>query len=136
MTATAEQIFQLRLLVDEPDDAAPYNEERLAALIEAEARLDPRGEAPGVWDASTAPPTWVANAAWIPTYDLHAAAAAVWEEKAAVLAQDYDFSADGGDYSRSQAYRQAVQQAHYHRSRRMAQTMAARTARVLATDAG
>ena len=63
------------------------------------------------------------NEEWIPTYDLNAAAADVWEEKAAVLAGDYDFSAEWAKFSRSQAYEQAMKQARYFRARRSMRTV-------------
>ena len=117
MTATAAQVAQLRRMVNETT-ATTYSDADLATMIEAYPCLDARGEEPGPWDTSTTPPTWDANESWIPTYDLSAAAAAIWEEKAAILAQDFDFNADGGDYTRSQTYEQAMKQARYHRSRR------------------
>lgn len=117
MTATAAQVAQLRRMVNE-SGAETYADTDLEDIIEAYPCLDARGEEPGDWDTSTSPPTWDANEDWIPTYDLSAAAAAIWEEKAAILAQDFDFNADGGDYTRSQTYEQAMKQARYYRSRR------------------
>lgn len=56
-------------------------------------------------------------------YDLHAIAAEIWEEKAAVLSPDYDFTEQGvGSYQRSQAYEQAMNQAAYHFERRKAKS--------------
>ncbi len=63
------------------------------------------------------------NPDWTATYDLHAAAADIWEEKAAILSADYDFTADGATLARSQAYEQAMKQARYHRSRRSPKTI-------------
>lgn len=60
---------------------------------------------------------------WTPRYDLNAAAADVWAEKAAGLAGQYDFTADGASFERSQAYEQAMQQARYYRSRRALHTV-------------
>ncbi|MEJ5222843.1 MAG: hypothetical protein WHV44_00185 [Anaerolineales bacterium] len=60
---------------------------------------------------------------WTPRYDLNAAAADVWAEKAAGLAGQYDFSADGASFQRSQAYEQAMKQARYYRSRRALHTV-------------
>lgn len=57
---------------------------------------------------------------WTPGYDLAAAAADIWSEKASCLAtSQYDFSADGASYSRSQMYDQAVAQARYWMSKRV-----------------
>lgn len=121
MAATAEQIAQLRRMVDEPGEET-YNDALLASYIERYPCLDERGEVPYTWDTSTSPPTQVANDGWIPTYDLAAAAADIWAEKAAGLAQDYKFSADGGTYERQQAYEQAMAQSRYWRARRRAST--------------
>ena len=60
------------------------------------------------------------NDEWIPTYDLNAAAADIWQEKAATWIALYDFSADGGNYSRMQVYEAMQTQARYYRSRRSA----------------
>ena len=45
----------------------------------------------GWTDTSTSPPTLSENDDWIPTYDLHAAAADVWQEKGAAVAEDLAF---------------------------------------------
>ena len=119
MSATAEQIAQLRRMVAEPTEAT-YDDDSLTEYIEAYPLLDERGEEPYTWDASTEPPTQEANENWIPTYDLHAAAADVWEEKAAGKAGTSDFGADGATFHLSQQYEQYMAQARYHRSRRTA----------------
>ncbi len=122
MAATAEQITRLRRMVAEPT-AATYADAILSAYIERYPLLDERGEEPYEWDTSTTPAHQDANLDWVPTYDLHAAAADVWDEKAAAVAGNFDFKADGGDYSRSQAYTQMQAQARYHRSRRCPTSM-------------
>jgi len=121
MAATAEQIAELRRLVAEPvsDD---YPDELLASSIEAYPLMDERGEEPFTWDTSTTPPTKAANPAWIETYDLMAAAADIWAKKAAELAADFDFEADGHSMARSQAFRHAVERERYFRSRRSPKT--------------
>lgn len=125
MAATAGQVARLRRMVNEPDDTT-YDDDAITEYIEAYPLIDERGEQPYTWDTSTDPPTEDENEDWIPTYDLNAAAADVWEEKAAVPAADYDFSADGGRYSRSQVYEQAMKQARYYRARRSGRTMTLR----------
>lgn len=60
---------------------------------------------------------------WTATYDLNAAAADVWEEKAGGRADKFDFAADGGNYTRSQQYEQCMKQARYFRSRRSPSTI-------------
>lgn len=122
MTATTAQIARLRRMTNEPDDST-YDDETLAEYITRYPLLDERGQEPYTWDTSTRPPTPDANEDWIPTYDLHAAAGDIWEEKAAVVAVDFAFQADGGSYQRQQVHEQYLQQARYHRSRRVPRTM-------------
>lgn len=121
MAATEEQIVRLRRLVNEPGETT-YDDAAIAGYIEAYPLRDERGKDPYAWDTSTTPPSQEANTSWIPTYDLNAAAADIWDEKAAVLAQDYDFSADGGNFSRSQAYEHAAAMAKRFRARRRARS--------------
>jgi len=118
MSATAAQIARIRRLVDEPTGDNGYTDAVIAEYIETYPGPDERGEAPYTWDTSTQPPSKETNESWIPTYDLQAAAADIWEEKAATLAEDYDFTADGGNYSRAQAYANYMTKARYHRARR------------------
>lgn len=100
-----------------------YDDATIAAYIEKYPHLDEQGERPYTL-SSDLPPEQVANDNWIPTYDLHAAAADIWEEKAAAPAQDFDFSEDGvGSYKRSQVYEQYMKQCRYHRARRMPSTI-------------
>lgn len=117
MSATAAMILQVRGWTNEPDDTT-YDDDAITTYIESHPLIDERGEIPYTWDASTEPPTQDTNDSWIATYDLHAAAADIWEEKAAIVAQDFDFDADGGSYSRSQVYVQYMQSARFHRARR------------------
>jgi len=119
MSATSEQIARLRRMVAEPTTTT-YSDDDLAEYIERYPLLDARGEEPYTWDDSTDPPTQDANEDWIPTYDLNAAAADIWDEKAAVASANYDFSADGGSYSRGQVADRYMQRARYYRSRRSA----------------
>ena len=121
MAATAAEIAQLRRMTDLVGSTA-YDDTTLQNYIEKYPTLDENGYAPGEW-LLTAPPQWIVNPLWIPTYDLAAAAAQVWGEKAAALAPDYDFAADGGNYTRSQAYNQAMAQARYWESRQAAGTI-------------
>ena len=123
MTATAAQIAQIRRMTAEPT-VSPYTDEAIQGYIESYPILDEQGEPPYTLSSAT-PPAQVANTNWIATYDLHAAAADIWEEKAAAWADKYDFSADGGNYSRSKAYEQMMSRVRYHRARRAAKTMTA-----------
>lgn len=63
--------------------------------------------ATGRWTFATEPSTPVYLRGW--TYDLYAAAADALEERAAQLAPEYTFSADGGQFVRSQAYSQTAE---------------------------
>jgi hypothetical protein len=135
MTVTAAQIARLRRMVAELPEplAVYYSDALLTTIIESYPTLDENGEAPRIpAEDSNHTVTYttdmdtldlVENEDWIPTYDLNAAAAQIWEEKAATPAADFDFSADGGNYKRSQVYEQAMKQARYYNSRRKASTI-------------
>jgi len=122
MAATAAMIAELRRIVAEPT-ADTYSDDQLATYIERYPLLDELGQEPYTWDYSTQPPTEDANALWIPTYDLYAAAVHVWEEKASLQVGNYDFSADGGSYSRSQHYQMCMKQARHCAARRQPGTI-------------
>lgn len=107
MALTAAELARLRRMVAEPTDANGYTDSVLTAAAERCPLPDADGYDPD-------------HADWVATYDLAGAAADVWTEKAAGLAGSFDFSADGGSFTRSQAYGQAQQQATYWRSRRAA----------------
>lgn len=87
-----------------------YTDAEIQTIIETYPLVDGEGFAP---DQDN----------WTPTYDLNAAAATIWEEKASGRTQNFDFSADGGSYSRSQSYEMAMKQARYFRSKRGMKTM-------------
>jgi hypothetical protein len=89
--------------------------------IKRNPAVDARGRDPFTWN----PPTqaFIPNPHWIPTYDLHAAAADIWEEHAASLASAFDFSSDGQTYNRSQRHAHAMRMVQHHRSRRMARSV-------------
>ena len=125
MSATAAQVARLRRMVAEATTDT-YSDDDLEGYIEAYPLVDERGEAPYSWDTSTDPPTQEATEGWIPTYDLNAAAADIWEEKAAGIADRYDFSADGQSYSRSQAVDHAQRMARYYRAKRAPRTITQR----------
>ena len=118
MPATTEQIAEVRRLVAEPTTTT-YSDALVAGFIERYPVLDERGEQPYTWDTSTQPPTQDDNESWIPTYDLHAASADIWEEKAALLATDFDFQSDEQGFKRSQKHDMAMKLVRYHRSRRV-----------------
>lgn len=132
MTATAAQIAQLRRMTGEALDTT-YSDLLLATIIEGFPTLDENGEAPRIHAVDSARPVvytaymdvtdLIANQDWIATYDLNAAASAIWEEKAAAAAVDFDFSADGGNYSRSQVFDQMMKQARLFGAKRKAGTI-------------
>ncbi len=116
MSATAAQIAQVRRMVAEPTTTT-YSDATIQGYIETYPLRDERGQEPYTWLLNN-PPTQSANPQWIATYDLHAAAHDIWDEKAALLAGNFDFSADGAAFSRSQAHQQAQAQARYYAARR------------------
>lgn len=118
MAPSASDIARLRRLVNEPTTDT-YSDDDLSAAIARYPLVDAWGNDPLVWNYAV-PPALVANPLWTEGYDLHAAACEIWEEKAAVVAQDYDFTAplDDGTYRRSQVYEQYMKQARRHAARR------------------
>lgn len=117
MSASAAQIAQVRRMTAELTEAV-YSDAAIQAVIEAHPLMDVNGAMPYSMQSVTTDPINTPNPAWIPTYDLNAAAAEVWQEKAGAAAGDYDFSADGAQLLRGQVYRAAMQQARYYRSKR------------------
>lgn len=117
MTATDAMVTKIRRMIAEPTSAT-YDDDTLKAIIEEFPLIDERGEVAYTWDTSTEPPTKEDNDNWIPTYDLNAAAAEVWEEKAAALEDQFDFKDAGADYARSQKFDHAKKMARTYRSKR------------------
>jgi len=95
----------------EPDSTNGYTDSVLTETIERYPVRDSDGLAPDDDD-------------WTDTYDLNAAAADVWTEKAAALAVRFDFTADGSTFHRSQAVIQARAMAIHYRARRYAKAVA------------
>lgn len=113
MAATAAELSRLRRMVAEPGTTNGYTDSVLSDTVARYPVPDSAGVYPVDLDG-------VAEADYVPTYDLNAAAAEIWTEKAGALAATYDFSADGGDFKRSQAAAQAMKMASYYASRRYA----------------
>lgn len=103
MAPSAGDQARLRRMTAEPTTAIYSND----AIIEYIERYPLRDSNQVLPDAS----------GWVPTYDLHAAAADIWDEKAAARQDKYDFAADGGNYRRNQAYESAMAKAKWHRVR-------------------
>jgi hypothetical protein len=116
MTVLAAQIARLRRMTAEPTDAT-YSDALLTTIIETYQTVDKNGESPLV-PSTILPGTLMANPDWTETYDLHMAAAEIWEEKAAAVAHKFDFNADGGSYSASQVKKQYTDQVRWHLARR------------------
>ena len=119
MSATAAVAAELRRMVDEPTETT-YDDDLIDDYIEKYPLIDVLGTDPQEVDYSTTPPTISERDEWIPTYDLNAAAADIWEEKAAAIAENFDFSADGGKFSRSQKYEQYKKNARTFSSKKSA----------------
>jgi hypothetical protein len=109
MTASASDITRLRRMVAEPS-ATPYSDTILGEAIQRYPIADSDGHMPD-------------SDLWSATYDLNAAAAEIWQEKAAALVGKTDFAADGANYSDSQAVEQAERQVRYYLSRRCVSTI-------------
>jgi hypothetical protein len=125
MAATAAQIARIRRMTALAVDDATYTDTLLATFIESYPLVDANGLEWYIFDYTTYPPHQDANTDWVATYDLFAAAADVYDEKAATLATKHDFSADGASMSMSQQHAQAQQMARFYRSRRSARTIKA-----------
>ena len=112
MAVAVALIAKLRRMIAEPTTTT-YTDDMLEDTIEEYAVLDSEGYAPDSDD-------------WTATYDLNAAAAAIWEEKATAYVGQYDFNADGGSFNRSQAYEQAMKMARHYHSRKRVGTISLR----------
>ena len=121
MAATAAQVARVRAMVAESTEDI-YDDDAITAFIEAHPLLDENGEEPTYLDFTTQPPTPTENDDWIDTYDLNAAAADIWEEKASVVASNTDFSDAGASYSCSQVFAQYKKQERSYRSKRSMNT--------------
>lgn len=111
MTATAAMVTRLRRMVAEPTDGNGYTDAVLTDAIERYPVLDAAGRT-------------ATDTGWTAAYDLYAAAADVWSEKAATVAVNFDFTADGATFRRDQVHAHALQQARYHAARRSVGTVA------------
>lgn len=123
MGATAADIARLRSMTNEPAGQTTFSDAELQAVIERYPLPDPLGIEPYYIDASTTPPTQTLRTSWIPTWDIDAAAADVWEMKAGKVAEDFDSNADGANLSRSQRFDHYTKMASRYRSRRSVRTI-------------
>jgi len=97
-----------------------YQDDELKAIIERYPLLDFAGNEPYILNEYGLKSD---NVDWSPTYDLNAAAADVWNEKAGAIADQFDFTAGGQSFSRSQAYKAFSERARYYASRRALSTI-------------
>ena len=111
MSVTAAQITRVRGMTFEPAGSSSYTDDAVTTFIENHPLPDYSGEDPIDID------TGDTNTNWTPTYDLNAAAADIWDEKAAAASEKFDVSADGATLHRSQVPDFAVRRARYFRSR-------------------
>jgi len=94
----------LREMVNEPT-LENYDDDMLTATLEDFPLDDAAGNAPS-------------DADWTPTYDLHRAAARIWDLKAGREQDSYDFSMGSmgnATYKRSQLFTQALRMARHYR---------------------
>jgi len=122
MSADAAMAAKLRRMVDESTEDT-YTNELIDEYIERYPLIDVLGTDPREVDYTTEPPTISEKDNWIPTYDLHAAAADIWEEKAGAVADEFDFQADGGRFTRSQKEEKFLGKSRFHSSKRSAKTI-------------
>lgn len=102
MAISDADLLTLRRKINEPNASGSYPDNVLKALAEEHAYTESRYP-----DADAT------------VYDLNGLAASIWEEKAAALAERFDFTENGvGDYRRSQTYQHAVKMAAYFQARR------------------
>ena len=104
-TPTTDMIARLRRMTAEPITSDTYTQGDLQTVIARYPVLDANGTEPDDYG-------------WLGAWDINQAAADVWEEKASLLAADFDFAADGGDYKRSQAHAGMLTMARRYRSMR------------------
>lgn len=110
MTVSANDLADIRRMVNEPDDSNGYDDTLLTRLIETHAVMDNEGRDPDHDD-------------WVATYDLNAAASDIWTEKAAKVAHEFDFTSDGATFRREQKVKHAKSMAAFYASRRRFRTI-------------
>lgn len=105
MAATAAQLATLKRYTNEDGSGDVYTGDLLTSILESYPVSDSDGNEP---DESN----------WTATYDLHAAAAQIWGEKAATLVCKVDSNLPGGgSYRNSQLLDNAVKMEKWHKAR-------------------
>jgi len=105
MSASDEQVARVKRLCSIEAGDTTYTDEVVAEYIERHPLMDEDGYEPD-------------DTLWTPTYDTYLAASDICEEKAAALSGNFDFSADGGSYTRSQEFEHWSRLSSRYRSRR------------------
>lgn len=103
MTQDAATIARMRRMVAEPTET-PYTDAIITAYIEEYPVMDSEGYEPD-------------EDGWTAIYDLNAAAADIWDEKASSVQKYYNFQADGAQYSQSDLFEMAMEKVRYYRAR-------------------
>jgi hypothetical protein len=98
-------ISTLRRMVAEPTTAT-YSDAQIQTFIETYPMLDSAGVAPG-------------ETGWVAIYSLNLAAADIWEEKAAAVSANADFTAWGSTFHQSQVALQYLKMAETYRDKRV-----------------
>ena len=122
MTVSAYQLAELRRMVNEPS-VTTYSDALLTLIVESYPMIDELGTNPYYYQKVGSTPVRVDNTDWIPTYDLNAAAAQIWREKASTVAGRFDFTADGGTYTQSQEYVHADAMSRFFLARSSSRTI-------------
>ena len=106
MAVSDIDIRRLRRMVNEVNDSI-YSNDDLAIYLYAYPLVDRNGRT-------------YENENWLESYDLHAAAADIWEEKAARVSTQHDFSADNSSFTANQMYENFMRQVKHHRANQKA----------------
>ena len=102
----AVALARLRLLVA-PDERPALSADDLDTILAAHR----------IPDATGLP---VTDPAWVPSWDLDAAAAEAWSVKAARVAGDFTFSADDASYNKGEVMAKCLQMAEHYGQRGLA----------------
>lgn len=102
MAPSTSDLARLRRMVSEPSEDT-YTDELLTEYLQLWPLVDNNGR-----DYN--------NENWTEGYDLFAAAADIWDEKAALIYNKHDFTADGASFSSNQMFENAKALANHFRS--------------------
>lgn len=117
MAVPSNQIADLRRACALTEADTTYTAEVLERTLERYPLVDKFGNSPTINGSGTNPMTEEPNPKWMATYDVNAAAAQIWGEKAALYASEYDFKDNDQQFNRSQKHEHALKMQRYYRSR-------------------